>query len=62
MLGPTLATGFLGREFGRALLGSALGVALGAGVYSAVVESAPFFLAYSLSAWVHAGTVTLIVG
>ncbi|MDE2975564.1 MAG: hypothetical protein OXU64_12735, partial [Gemmatimonadota bacterium] len=61
VLGPTLATWFLGREFGRALLGSALGVVLGAGVYRAVVESAPFFLAYSLSAVVHAGTVTLIV-
>jgi len=61
-LGPSLAAGFLGREFGAALVGSVLGALAGAAAGVAVGESGmPFGLAYSLGALVHAGAVTLAV-
>lgn len=61
-LGPSLPAGFLGREFGTALVGSVLGAVAGAAAGIAVGESGmPFLPAYSLGALVHSGVVTLAV-
>lgn len=62
VLGPSLPAGFLGREFGAALVGSVLGAVAGAAAGIAVGESGmPSLPAYSLGALVHAGAVTLAV-
>ena len=61
VLGPSLAAGFLGREMGGALAGSVLGTVFGTVAGVAVGASGIHFLpAYSLGAFVHAGTITLV--
>jgi len=62
-LGTSLPAAIMWREFGRSLAGSALGVVLGplAGV-ALGKRGVPFFPAFSLSALVHAGAVTLVAG
>lgn len=62
-LGTSLPAAIMWREFGRSLAGSSVGVVLGPLVGVALGKlGVPFFPAYSLSALVHAGAVTLVAG
>ena len=63
VFGPALAAAWtVGRGFVAALAGSVLGAVLAGAVGVAVAESdMPFFMAFPLAAFLHAGIVTLTV-
>jgi len=63
VFGPALAAAWtVGRDFVAALAGSVLGAVLAGAVGVAVAESdMPFFVAFPLAAFLHAGIVTLTV-